>query len=260
MRILSFNRRPVLQKREREREREKGIEDKMGNLGPLNSSDSKEKEEEHSEVGEPSTHLLPNSTSSSLASTSSSSTSARATTAEPEPEPEATKAAHSSIPVERIHVRDISAEEFEKNYVQRAIPVVLRGLVDTWTAYKDWSTTYFQENWGDLDVKVAFGNKDSRKMKLKDYLANYENYEREHRASGKASPYLKTWNFLDECPDMESMFDATPYFRDLFKKFPKRMRPPFSWLFLGPPGVVTLPHEGKTNQHDEHDDEYLTKH
>ena len=138
--------------------------------------------------------------------------------------------------VEKRHVSELSPWEFEEQYVNRAIPVILRGLVETWPAYDLWSTEWFRRELGDEEVQVAFG-KEWKRLKLEEYLTKYGEYEETYRSSGRPSPYLRTWNYADEHPEFETMFDSGLWFRDLFKKFPRRMRPPFSWLFLGPQGT-----------------------
>eukprot|EP00899_Mesostigma_viride_P004248 jgi/Mesvir1/13824/Mv15975-RA.1 len=62
------------------------------------------------------------------------------------------------------------------------------------------------------------------------------------RVGGKTVPYLRTWNFDDDCPALMEEFCGEPYFSDLFKKLPVDMQPPFTWLFVGPPGVATRLH------------------
>lgn len=139
--------------------------------------------------------------------------------------------------IEKKHISEITAEEFETKYVNRAMPVILQGILDSWPAYEKWNTAWFHEHLGNEEVQVAF-DREWKKMRLADYVDNYGDYEDVYRSSGKASPYLRTWNFLDDHPELEDQFDTSEYFRDLFKRFPKRMRPPFSWIFLGPQGKL----------------------
>ena len=58
----------------------------------------------------------------------------------------------TSYPIERRHVSDITAEEFEEKYINRAFPVILQGLLDSWPAYNLWTTEYFRTKLGDVEV------------------------------------------------------------------------------------------------------------
>jgi hypothetical protein len=57
------------------------------------------------------------------------------------------------IPIERIGPP--SVEEFERLYVRRSRPVVLRGAINDWPAVRHWSSAYFKERFGDREVPVA---------------------------------------------------------------------------------------------------------
>ena len=153
--------------------------------------------------------------------------------------------------IEKKHVSEITPEEFETKYINRAIPLILDGLLETWPAFETWNTEYFRENLGSEEVQVAF-DKEWKTMNLGAYVDSYPEYEEAYASCGRPSPYLRTWNYSDDHPEFEAMFDTSAYFRDLFKKFPKGMRPPFSWLFLGPKGEPSLPPAGGA-RHERHE-------
>eukprot|EP00854_Cymbomonas_tetramitiformis_P021110 gene21110-25347_t len=139
---------------------------------------------------------------------------------------------------ERRHVKDLSPEEFERQYIARGIPVILEGLLDQWPCYRKWTTEYFRENHGDEMADVDMGGHGGVKnwMKLRDYIDSYEQYL-EAAAGGAPVPYLRVWNFLDTLPQLEEDVSIEPYFKDYFKKTPGGLAPPFLWLFFGPKGV-----------------------
>ena len=56
------------------------------------------------------------------------------------------------------------------------------------------------------------------------------------------TPYLRTWNFLDDLPELRRDFNPGAHFADLFKALPESMQPPFEWLFIGPAGSHTRLH------------------
>ena len=59
---------------------------------------------------------------------------------------------------------------------------------------------------------------------------------------GDDTPYLRTWNFLDDIPELRADFSPGAHFADLFKVLPESMQPPFEWLFIGPAGSHTRLH------------------
>ena len=58
--------------------------------------------------------------------------------------------------IEKKHISEITAEEFETKYVNRAMPVILQGILDSWPAYEKWNTAWFHEHLGNEEVQVAF--------------------------------------------------------------------------------------------------------
>ena len=148
----------------------------------------------------------------------------------------------ASCGVERVAVGEVSGEAFQHKYVRRAIPVVATGLQAAWPAQELWTEEYFRATYPDLEVAVASGTEGWKKVKMATHLSNYARYQREHAEEGAPLPYMRTWNFLDDLPELRAHFDPGEHFKDLFKIVPPSMQPPFEWLFLGPRGVQTRLH------------------
>jgi hypothetical protein len=135
--------------------------------------------------------------------------------------------------VERVAAASISPEVFTSRYVNRCVPVVLTGAMESWPAFGKWSLEYFKESHGDaevcstavrtsprvtevvknlyflchkvlrqlpcrdLQVSVDWGSPGPdrwRRMKLGEYIDKFEEYKAEASSSGTAVPYLRTWN------------------------------------------------------------------
>jgi len=76
-------------------------------------------------------------------------------------------------------VESISREDFKKNYLDKRKPLIIKGLTKDWPAREKWSTDYFKEIAGDIEVKLVDNSKaDPTKiinasiasMKFGDYL------------------------------------------------------------------------------------------
>ncbi|PBJ13189.1 cupin-like domain-containing protein [Flavobacterium sp. ACN6] len=76
-------------------------------------------------------------------------------------------------------VESISREDFKKNYLDKRKPLIIKGLTKDWPAREKWSTDYFKEIAGDIEVKLVDNSKaDPKKvinasisnMKFGDYL------------------------------------------------------------------------------------------
>ena len=76
-------------------------------------------------------------------------------------------------------VESITREDFKKNYLDKKKPLIIKGLTKDWPAREKWSTDYFKEIAGDIEVKLVDNSKaDPTKvinasigsMKFGDYL------------------------------------------------------------------------------------------
>ena len=161
--------------------------------------------------------------------------------------------------VPRVDAREVSAAEFRERFVRRGMPCVLAGLQEGWPAREKWTPAFFRDQHGDLPVAVARGANWGQ-MRLRDYVdrlgeaaAVRAGGGAEARAGDVAgivgsdgaegeTPYLRTWNFLDDLPELRRDFNPGAHFADLFKALPESMQPPFEWLFIGPAGSHTRLH------------------
>lgn len=56
-------------------------------------------------------------------------------------------------------VESISREDFKKNYLDKRRPLIIKGLTKDWPAREKWSTEYFKEIAGDIEVKLVDNSK-----------------------------------------------------------------------------------------------------
>ena len=158
----------------------------------------------------------------------------------------------NAIACEKKSVADITPDAFERDYVHRAIPCVLTDVTAEWPCRARWSLDFFAREHGDLEVSVDDGSKEKMRTTMREYIERFEDFARDAEASaardpagrpGGPVPYLRTWNFEDDAPELSDGFPHdSPYFRDFFQTLKPTWRPPFTWLFLGPRGSATRLH------------------
>lgn len=158
----------------------------------------------------------------------------------------------NAIACEKKSVADITPDAFERDYVHRAIPCVLTDVTAEWPCRARWSLDFFAREHGDLEVSVDDGRKEKMRTTMREYIERFEEFARDAEASaardpagrpGVPVPYLRTWNFEDDAPELSDGFPHdSPYFRDFFQTLKPTWRPPFTWLFLGPRGAATRLH------------------
>lgn len=56
-------------------------------------------------------------------------------------------------------VEFISREDFKKNYLDKRKPLIIKGLTKDWPAREKWSTDYFKQIAGDIEVKLVDNSK-----------------------------------------------------------------------------------------------------
>mmetsp|Transcript_19806 Transcript_19806/g.48624 ORF Transcript_19806/g.48624 Transcript_19806/m.48624 type:complete len:358 (+) Transcript_19806:50-1123(+) len=153
--------------------------------------------------------------------------------------------ANNSGTVSRISAHDITPEEFETQYINKGLPVVLTDLMDDWPAWREgerkWTFDFFKKEYGTVPCTVdTEGRKED--MTLAQYLSRFDDYA--NLPKGSPIPYLRTWYFEDDIPELAEDFRPPPHFHhdDAFMKLPKELRPPFQWLFFGPAGTESKLH------------------
>lgn len=156
------------------------------------------------------------------------------------------------LEVPRVAASEISPADFVAKYVKRALPVVLTGAMADWPAFADaekrWTIENFSHRFGDTQVVVDTAGKKEIKA-IRDYLASFPDCSaqlREAARNGEPAPpmpYLRTWYFADQLPELVSEFETPAHFADdAFRRLPDDMVPPFQWLFFGPKGTESKLH------------------
>lgn len=132
-------------------------------------------------------------------------------------------------------VKDISKEEFIKNYYKPQIPVLIQGLTKDWPAYKKWNLDYIQQLAGEREVPLynnepTKGKQSSavpvKKMKLYDYVQILKD--------GPTDLRIFFYDILKELPELLKDFKYPEIGMKFFKRLPV--------MFFGGEGSNVLLH------------------
>lgn len=136
------------------------------------------------------------------------------------------------LPVPRR--RNLSYEEFTREYGRPGKPVVIEDLTVDWPAQRKWTPEFFRSQYGQVRVTVG---RAARKTELPIQMT-LDEYVRYMQSTTEARPwYLTSWDFAPTCPELLADFSLPGYFaEDLIAELPESIRPRLLWIFMGPPG------------------------
>ncbi|KAF8821196.1 histone lysine demethylase JMJD6a [Cardiosporidium cionae] len=125
-----------------------------------------------------------------------------------------------------------TVEEFYSLYEKAGIPVILRGWIDDWPAFSEWTLEKLEKNYKRSSFKVGEDDDGHRiKMRMKyfmDYLRHQQDdsplylFESAVEERISTSKLLKDWQVPDVFPF------------DLHGLLGEEMRPPYRWFCIGP--------------------------
>ena len=132
---------------------------------------------------------------------------------------------------------------FTARFVRRAVPAVVSDVQRGWAAEGRWTVERLAERFGGVVVGVHLPDGSWAREPLAEYAAKANERAEEAERSGGAPPYIRTWTFEDELPELASEWERPDdIFEDWFMKLPEAMRPPFTFMFVGTPGAETKLH------------------
>ena len=98
---------------------------------------------------------------------------------------------------------------------------MLTDVIAEWPAATKWKLDYFAQTHGDLEIVADDGTREKLRLPMSEYVANFEEYSKRSEADPATHgppPYLRTWNFYNDVPELLNDFVGdSPYFRDYFK-------------------------------------------
>ncbi len=99
-------------------------------------------------------------------------------------------------------VKDISVEDFQRNYASRNLPVIISGCVDHWPARKKWNLDYFETRYGDKTLNFSDKN-----WRLGDFIEQV-------RSGIQPAPYLNQVKLDEQFPELYDDIRDLKYTRD----------------------------------------------
>lgn len=130
---------------------------------------------------------------------------------------------HDDVPC--IDARNVSVHEFRQSFEDPSLPVVIRGLVDKWPAFQNWTRQGLQKRCE--DVKFNAGG---YQFGLNDYWQYCDAIE----GHDDQPLYVFDQHFGEKAPKLVSDYDVPKYFaQDMFGVLGEQ-RPDYRWLIMGP--------------------------
>ncbi|SDS25954.1 cupin-like domain-containing protein [Gramella sp. MAR_2010_147] len=131
--------------------------------------------------------------------------------------------------------KNLSKEDFLREYFIPKKPVIIEDITETWPAYRKWDFDYFREKAGDIvvplyDGKPAKGKQSSHGVAMKVPFKKYIDIL--HK--GPTDLRMFFFNLLQNCPDLVSDFKYPDLGVKFFKKLPV--------LFVGGEGAKVVMH------------------
>ncbi len=109
----------------------------------------------------------------------------------------------SHVPIET----DLDPKDFQTKYVLRNRPVILRGVVDKWSASSKWDFNYFANEYGEIEVNVnLYDLKNTKQSNLKSLVKDIKNSDSNNPV------YLQEWWFQTVCPNLLNDIKVPEYF------------------------------------------------
>ncbi len=167
------------------------------------------------------------------------------------------------ISIDVVRLQDITRERFHIQYQVPNRPVVLTGALSEWPASSKWSIDFFRNEYGDAEVEVSLDGAqggEKKHCKLRDYIDSFEQLQAEAQEATTADnigghantpdhylPYLRAWQYEDAHPELSKDFLVPggwlrKYFPDKLQQLPKHIRPPLTFIFIGPKGACSKLH------------------
>ena len=164
------------------------------------------------------------------------------------------------IAIDVVRLQDITRERFREEYQRRNRPVVLTDALSEWPASSKWSTDFFRTEYGEAEVEVSLDGAQGgvkKHCKLREYIDSFEQLQA--AAAGGAEgddgtstdeqylPYLRAWQYEEAHPELSKDFLVPggwlrKYFPDKLQQLPQHIRPPLTFIFIGPKGACSKLH------------------
>lgn len=138
-------------------------------------------------------------------------------------------------------ITDFESGNFKKNYLDKSVPVVLKGYGNTWAAKNKWSLDFLSglDNSSSVSLEIGANNQNETNF-VKQNLSTYIKSIKESELNKEKEPaYLTLFNIFDRFPELKKDIDLS-----IFTQYTKK-NDVFAWI--GPKGTVTGFHYDSLN-------------
>lgn len=164
------------------------------------------------------------------------------------------------IAIDVVRLQDITRERFREEYQRRNRPVVLSEALSEWPASSKWSTEFFRTEYGEAEVEVSLDGAQGgvkKHCKLREYIDSFEQLQAAAAIKAEGDdgsstdehylPYLRAWQYEEAHPELSKDFLVPggwlrKYFPDKLQQLPQHIRPPLTFIFIGPKGACSKLH------------------
>ena len=97
-------------------------------------------------------------------------------------------------------VEDITIANFKKHYINKGIPVVIKGGAKNWNAVNEWSIDFFKDRYGEEEILYVdyLNHSEYKRLKLRQILEGLK---------GKDGKYYRFYPLLQRHPEHKNDFD-----------------------------------------------------
>jgi ribosomal protein L16 Arg81 hydroxylase len=147
--------------------------------------------------------------------------------------------------------RNLSVNEFRREYYRSGRPVVIEDAIDQWRAKSSWTFDFFKSRLGNTPVETyrydagEYQPNNVHEMPLAVFIDNILTNDWD------SYPYYfrDNWKLFVQHKELLNDFSDPKYFFDWFRLFPAWLRRPALRIFIGPKGAVTNLHQDVWGTH-----------
>ncbi len=135
-------------------------------------------------------------------------------------------------------------EEVMKEYILKNKPVLIRGVVCDWPAYKKWSGAEFLQKYGGVSVLTNRQVKPDGPIESKEFtLSCYLQYI--YETTDDTPYYLTDWSFSAVFPELVQDYNVPEYFKNWLRRIPDEKligNQIQRWIYIGAKNTGTIMH------------------
>jgi histone arginine demethylase JMJD6 len=142
--------------------------------------------------------------------------------------------------IDREEFTGLDIKDFQEKYEKKGLPVVIKGIADSWPAMAKWTFQDLYKKYKDARVKVGEDDDEYKiKVKLK-YFFEYIIFNHDDSPLYLFESSIENHSKLNRLIDD---YEIPTYFKeDLFKYVGEEKRPPYRWFLIGPERSGTAIH------------------